>query len=169
MVDGDYMQITAHRAQIGWNQKVDDEDSWIIILLPHHKPIRTKSMSCTLTPDVAFKNFSIKRTLQFFWAWAAHSLCLMTCNKHCTCLYHKVASVDWLCCLANLGLGLTNLGDLNLLPLTQWGELSSFQIRLRLMCSVHLMVEASWPLETGLLRRRFSTWYSPLFIWNTSP
>ena len=34
-----------------------------------------------------------------FWAWAAHSPCLVPCNKSSTFLHHNLVSVAWLYCM----------------------------------------------------------------------
>ena len=55
---------SAHRPQTIWNQKADDWDSWEITLLPLHQPIRRKSTSCNLTPNV-FKTLPLKAIWEF--------------------------------------------------------------------------------------------------------
>ena len=72
----------AHRPQTGWNQTIDDKDSWNITLLPpHHQPIRRKSMSWSrpLQPPplrLSWKSFpEIHWGIQVFWVPATlHSL-----------------------------------------------------------------------------------------------
>ena len=45
---GNYML----RPQTGWNLKADDWDSWSTTLLPHHQPIRRKSVTLQTSPQI---------------------------------------------------------------------------------------------------------------------
>ena len=91
----------AHRPQTGWNQKVDNEDSWNITLLPHHQPIRLMFMSWSLlgAPYKPPLNVALKKNL----AWKALShpglssitpILLTWClaNWCCTWLHHNLMS-----------------------------------------------------------------------------
>ena len=101
----------ASTTQTGWNQEVDDADSW----LPHYQPIRRKYASCT-NPLDSHKPFpEIHQRVQVFWAVTTYTPCLAPAIKvvlfFTTTWCEKVdfTAYWW--------------GDPNLVRLTSWAQM----------------------------------------------
>ena len=97
----------------GWNQKTDDGNCWNP-LLPYHQPVRRKSCTLQLLPQMLslkilpWKPLGSSTTCTYTCTTTCGLYSLLgTFSKHCTYLHHMLGSVNWLCFSVGKWMGLS--------------------------------------------------------------
>ena len=79
MEDGNFRVSQVHGPQTGWNQKIDDWDSWSYLTTSYLTANQKKVMSASLTPK-SIKSSTNYQGVQGFWAQVT-GLFEWPCNK----------------------------------------------------------------------------------------
>ena len=122
-------------------------------------------------PSHCFQNLfpEVHQGVQVLWAWAAHSPCLVSCNKCCTFLNHNLVSVDWLYCM---GVSRIKLGSVTLIDrpvpgrnLSFWELFSLIALRIKICyceknvnCKLKQHIDNTAYLLEWLKSKNLKTW-----------